>query len=327
MKPISAKLLLLSSILYVFLILVFIFDSQSQLTLAQSSTPAAYAYLPAIFKPLLPTETPVPTATTEPTATALPTETPPPTETPLPTATATAAPPGADWLAQVNNYRAIAGVPLVSEDATLNDNCFQHARYMAENNDLTHSQNSGLPYASAAGEMCAGNGNVWLGSTFHQPIWTVADSIDGWMSSVGHRLWLLYPTTPTFGYGFYTADNNRAGAALDVLSRTTFDDASYGGWPIQYPAAGQTAVPATNYTITLNWPYFGPTPTLTSTSLTTTDGTSIPHTADTSLPVGHEGVQIKPNGDLPANTTVRVTISGNYDGVDFSESWEFTTGN
>ena len=35
----------------------------------------------------------------------------------MPTATATSAPSGDDWLDQVNNYRAIAGVPLVSEVA------------------------------------------------------------------------------------------------------------------------------------------------------------------------------------------------------------------
>ena len=307
MKPISAKLLIFSSILYISLILIFILESQAQITFAQSeSTSSAFAYLPTVLKPL----GVVVTATA----------------TPLPTPTATPVPTGDDWLAQVNNYRAIAGVPLVTEDATLNDNCWQHARYMAENDDLTHNQNPNLPYASDAGQVCAGNGNAWLGGSFSQPIWTVADSIDGWMSSVGHRLWLLYPTTPTFGYGFYTADNNRAGAALDVLSRATFADENFGGWPIKYPAAGQTAVPATDYTITLNWRYFGATPTLTSTNLTTADGTAIPHTADTSLPVGHEGIQIKPSSALPANTTIQVTITGIYDGDPFTESWSFVTG-
>ncbi len=290
------------------------------------------SYLPIILNPAQPTATPTPTVTptataTDP-ATATPTATATDPATVTPTATATPTTPATDdWLAMVNAYRAAAGVPSVTDDATLNDNCFQHARYMAENHDLTHSQNSDLPYASPAGQICAENGNAWLGSPFHMPIWEVADSIDGWMSSVGHRLWLLYPTTPIFGYGFYTAADNGSGGALDVLSEANFSaDASYGGWPVRYPASGQTGIPAEAYAITLNWMYFGPTPSLSSTSLTTQGGASISHTANTALPVGHKGVQIIPNQALPDNTIFTVTITGNYDGAPFSESWQFSTG-
>ena len=65
-----------------------------------------------------------------------------------------------DWLGRVNGYRARAGVPPVTEDATLNDNCFQHARYMAENDHITHNQNPSLPYASPEGQICAQRGNA-----------------------------------------------------------------------------------------------------------------------------------------------------------------------
>jgi hypothetical protein len=226
----------------------------------------------------------------------------------------------------VNYYRAIAGVPSVTDDATLNDNCFQHARYMAENNDLTHDQKPDLPWASDAGQICAQKGNAWLGGAFSSPIWEPSDSIEGWMSSVGHRLWLLYPTTPTFGYGFYSASDNRAGAALDVLSRATFDDDSYSGWPIRYPVPNQISIPATNYAITLNWPYFEERPTISSTSLTTEDGSTISHQADTKLSAGHKGIQILPKEELPDNTIFIVTITGSYNGTSFSYSWKFSTG-
>lgn len=231
-----------------------------------------------------------------------------------------------NWLEYVNYYRSIAGVPAVTEDTTLDNNCWEHARYMAENNDLTHVQDPNLPYASAAGQICAGNGNAWLGGAFFQPYWEVHHSIEGWMESVGHRLWLLYPTTPTFGYGFYTASNNRAGAALDVLS--TFNssaDDGYSGWPIRYPAPNQTDVPAEAYPITINWKYFGATPTVSSTSLITFGGTNLAHTADTNLPVGHKGIEIFPSQPLPANTTILVSVSGSYDGTPFTYTWQFTT--
>ncbi len=226
-----------------------------------------------------------------------------------------------------NTYRTIAGVPTVTGDATLDDNCFQHARYMAENNIITHDQDPNLPFASPEGQICAENGNAWLGSEFFQPYWQVHHTIEGWMGSVPHRIWLLYPTTPTFGYGFYTAANNRAGAALDVLSEANFSaDASYTGWPVRYPAPNQTDIPATAYPITLNWAYFGATPVLDSTSLTAQGGGPIAHTANTTLDVGHKGIQILPTNSLPANTTFDVTVTGTYDGTPFSYSWQFTTG-
>ncbi|MBI3966393.1 MAG: CAP domain-containing protein [Chloroflexi bacterium] len=254
----------------------------------------------------------------------------PPAPTPVPpaaTPAATPVPPTDNWLTYVNSYRSIAGVAAVNEDASLSANCVEHARYMAENNHLTHDQNPSLPFASAAGQICAKNGNVWLGGAFSRPIWQVKDSIDGWVGSVGHRLWLLYPTTPTFGYGFYTAANNAAAAGLDVISRANMNaDQSFSGWPIRYPAPNQTGVPNKQYAVTLNWRYFGATPVVQSTSLTTAGGTAIAHTVTTSLPAGHKGIQILPNANLPANTVINVSVEGTYDNVPFSFSWSFTTG-
>jgi uncharacterized protein YkwD len=285
-------------------------------------------YLPIVLRAdgMTPTATPgitIPTRT--PTATATPTRTPTATATATPTVTATPAPLSPQ--AYVNQYRLMAGVPAVTFDATLDDNCWQHARYMAENNHLTHFQNPDLPYASAAGEICANNGNVWMGSAFSIPWWTPAHSIEGWMGSVGHRLWLIYPTTPTFGYGFYTAANNRAAAGLDVLSFfNSSADPGWPGWPVRYPASGQSGIPADMYSITLNWRYFGPPPTLLSTTLVTAGGSPIAHTAITTLPAGHKGISITPNSALPDNTIFTVTIQGNYDGTPFTESWQFGTG-
>jgi uncharacterized protein YkwD len=233
----------------------------------------------------------------------------------------------ADWLGRVNYYRQAAGVPIVTEDATLNSQCYLHAQYMAERNHLTHNQSAG-PYSTPAGQICAENGNAWLGGASLAPYWQVENSIDGWIGSVGHRFWMLYPTTPTFGYGFYTdSDTNRAGAALDVLS--TFNsaaDAAYPGWPVRYPAPNQGGIPATTFPITLGWRYFGPTPSITATTLRIENGAAIGHTATNALPVGHKGIQIVPNIPLPDNTVFVVTVSGTYDGAPFEYSWRFSTG-
>jgi uncharacterized protein YkwD len=234
-------------------------------------------------------------------------------------------PPTDDPFVYVNYFRHLAGVPTVTYDAILNDNCFQHARYMAENNHLTHDQDPSLPYASEAGQVCAEKGNAWLGGATASPLWQPRHSIEGWMLSVGHRLWLLYPTTPTFGYGFYTAANNRAGAALDALSAADFGaDTAYPHWPVRYPAPEQQGVPAAIYPITLNWRYFGPAPVVTASQLTAA-GSPIAHTVDTNLPVNHKGILVLPSAPLPANTTITVNVTGTYDGAPFTYNWSFHT--
>ncbi|RRR65829.1 MAG: CAP domain-containing protein [Candidatus Viridilinea halotolerans] len=244
-----------------------------------------------------------------------------------PPVTPTPAPPSVQlpttWLERVNAYRAIAGVPPVTEDATLSANCVEHARYMAENRDLTHDQNPSLPWASAAGQICAEKGNAWIGSG---RAWQPHEAIDGWMTSVGHRLWLLYPTTPTFGFGFYSAGQTSA-AALDVLSRSnTAADGSFTGWPVRYPVANQTNVAPRAMPVTLLWPYFEAVPVLTASELRTAAGVAIGHQATTSLPVGHKGIAIIPDVNLPANTEIYVRIQGSYKDQAFDLAWSFSTG-
>ncbi|MDW8215638.1 MAG: CAP domain-containing protein, partial [Roseiflexaceae bacterium] len=147
------------------------------------------------------------------------------------------------------------------------------------------------------------------------------------MGSVGHRLWLLYPTTPTFGFGFYR-QSQRSAAALDVLSRARFgDDARYPGWPMRYPAPDQPDIPATRYPITLQWPYFDQKPVITATDLRALPGTALEHTATTDLPVNHKGIAITPNQAFPPNATIEVTVTGSYKGQPFSFTWQFRTGN
>lgn len=228
-----------------------------------------------------------------------------------------------DLYSYVNYYRKLAGSPEVTFDDVLNNNCWEHARYMAENDDLTHDQDPSLPFATDAGQICAQNGNAFIGSAGYTP----NDSIDSWMESTGHRLWLIYPTLSVFGYGFYTSSHDSCAAGLDVLSRANFDsDESYTNWPVRYPAPDQTNVPATKYNITLNWRYFGSAPVVTATSLKTSDGKSLAHNVSTDLPADHKGIIISPTDSFPPQTTITVSVSGTYDGSPFGYTWSFTTG-
>lgn len=248
--------------------------------------------------------------------------TPTATQAPQPTQI----PPTDDPKALVNHYRSLAGVPPVTFNTVLDDNCWQHARYMAENQDLTHDQNPALPYASPAGQLCAQKGNAWLGWASIPNYWQPRHSIEGWMSSTGHRLWLIYPTTPTFGYGFYSASNNYSGAALDVLSTANFSaDAAFTGWPLRYPAPNQVNIPAGDFPITLNWRYFGSAPTITNVTLQTGSGQNVPSTYTTSLAASHKGVEVRATGGLQSDTTYSIAITGSYDGSPFDYVWQFTT--
>ncbi len=232
-----------------------------------------------------------------------------------------------DAINLVNEMRSEADIPPVNESDPLNDNCFEHARYMAENNVLAHEQNPDLPYASESGQDCAQNANAWLGRSNGIDDWTPDDSVEVWMGSVGHRLWLLYPTTRIVGYGFFsTNETNRAAAALDVLSSAHFEeDLEYDDWPIQYPV-GDVNVPSTRYPVTLNWRYFGPKPVLDKVQLQTAAGQAIAFDANTNLPAGHKGIQIIPKQDLPPYSLIKVTVSGDYDGTPFNYTWDFRTG-
>jgi uncharacterized protein YkwD len=227
----------------------------------------------------------------------------------------------------VNKKRAEAGVPPVQNHVQLDTNCFEHARYMANNNVLTHEQDPDLPFASPAGEACAENANAWLGSNREDPGWKPDHSIEGWMRSVAHRLWLLYPTTTTVGYGFFiTQQDNRAAAALDVLSYADFAaDETFDGWPVKYPNESSVVSPV-RYPITLQWRYFGPKPIFTETHLATSNGRAIAHKATVNLPAGHKGIQIIPGQDLPPNTRFTVTVSGSYEGQPFQHTWTFRSG-
>lgn len=235
---------------------------------------------------------------------------------------------GAESVMDFLNYmRFHAGVPAAVDDPVLDQNCFEHARYMAENDVLTHQQNPKLPFSSPAGQICAKRANTWLGTESPYDPWQPLDALLSWRTSVAHRLWMLYPTTTVFGFGFYATDKDRGGAAIDVLSTVDFDaDQSFRGWPVKYPGPGQRNIPAIDYPITLNWRYFGPKPDLYAVRLTTEDGTKIPFKANTDLDAGHKGIQILPSYNLPEHTQIKVYVSGAYEGRSFNYAWQFTTG-
>ncbi len=129
------------------------------------------------------------------------------------------------WLDRVNRIRAIGGVAPVSEDLALSDGCWYHARYMAENNWIGHTENPAWPYYRSEGATAAANSNLYLGIGGNA-------AIDGWMRAPFHAIGIIDPRLQTTGFGTYTTLGGRPAAALDVLRGRGTTTASF---PLVWP--------------------------------------------------------------------------------------------
>jgi uncharacterized protein YkwD len=167
-----------------------------------------------------------------------PTPTPPPTPTPSPT------PPGPEWLAYVNDYRAMAALPPVTENPDWSYGNWLHGRYVVKNDLLTHSEDPSNPWYSAEGS-AAGESSNLAGHSAVDPSdeW----AIDTWMQSPFHAVGMLDPQLLQAGYGSYReADGGlQMAAGLDVL-RGLGALAPGVSFPVKWPSDG-TAVPLTSH--------------------------------------------------------------------------------
>ncbi|MSQ10253.1 MAG: CAP domain-containing protein [Dehalococcoidia bacterium] len=147
--------------------------------------------------------------------------------TPLPwistfTFTTAAPPPDAPlWLKRVNQHRASAGLPPVTNNSGWAEGCRKHAEYMVKSRTIGHSEDPGSPWASPDGVACGAAANVAAGSggvPLLPP--TDADVIDAWMTGPSHGLGLVDPRLTQLAYGRHD-ERGLAGyrwaAALDVL--------------------------------------------------------------------------------------------------------------
>ncbi|MCC6703293.1 MAG: CAP domain-containing protein [Thermomicrobiales bacterium] len=110
-------------------------------------------------------------------------------------------------LNQIAYYRAMAGVPSgISLSSAFNQKAQQAALIMAANRSLSHTPSAGWTCYTAGGAEGASNSNlsIQVGSNLAPP-W---DPVTAYMrdfgsgnAAVGHRRWLLYPQTQTFGTG------------------------------------------------------------------------------------------------------------------------------
>lgn len=143
-----------------------------------------------------------------------------------------------EWLARLNAYRAMAGLPPVAERPEWNDGCWKHARYMVKNDVITHAEDPQNQWYTREGDECGRNANVMVSSSA-----TASDAyaIDVWMQAPFHAVGMLDPRLIQVGYGSYReADGGfQMGAALDIW-RGLGTSAAGVSFPIRWPGDGST---------------------------------------------------------------------------------------
>jgi hypothetical protein len=240
---------------------------------------------------------------------------------------------GNNGLWAINMYRTLANVAPVAGDTILTNQCMLHAAYMAENQVASLTEEAARPFFTPDGSQCGSNALIYFLPPNPQSL-QANRTVDAWMESPTHRMWLLYPTLAAVGFGYKVTQANDlsvTSAALDVLSGIDFySDNAYPNWPARYPAPDQVGVAADRMPITVWWSYAGPAPAinLTATTLATQDGGIVDFTInnDPDTYGGHKHITLIPDQALAKNTIFIVHLEGTYADLPFSLEWKFSTG-
>jgi uncharacterized protein YkwD len=141
-----------------------------------------------------------------------------------------------DWLATVNLYRGLAGLPPVTEDPALSQGDLAHAQYMVLTDTIGHTEDPADPHYSDAGNTAAGKSNVAATS---RPNAGDGWAVDAWMRGPFHAVGVLDPKLAQSGFGIAHDSSGafQTAAALDVLSGRIADVSGL-QFPVVYPGDG-----------------------------------------------------------------------------------------
>lgn len=143
-----------------------------------------------------------------------------------------------DWLGRVNELRAKANLPAVTENTVWSDGDWKHSRYMVKNDTITHSEDSSNEWYTEEGAEAATNSNVSIDANINA---SDVGHIDSWMEGPFHGIAIVDPKLTQMGYGSYREDIGqwKVGATLDVLrGRESVPDSVT--FPVMWPADGQS---------------------------------------------------------------------------------------
>lgn len=254
-------------------------------------------------------------------------------------------------LERLNAIRRKAGLNPVTLDDDISKGCRSHAKYLVANARRpevqgmgAHSEDDKLPGYTIEGLKAAKASVIAIGD--YEP----RDALDGWMSTLYHRVALLEPGLMRVGFG--CARGARLGW-ITVLDFATGRDNGPRSGPVYWPVDNQTDVP-------LNFPPGGETPNPIPNDKTGRAGYPItafypfqlrleksaakledakgqeipcwfssPESPANPMFVAHQGttVCLIPKEPLRPKETYRVLLTGEIAGDPFKKSWTFTTSN
>lgn len=145
--------------------------------------------------------------------------------------------PNSDWLTTVNYFRAMAGMPAVTEDPSLSSGAYNHSCYMLYNG-ITHYETAGLTGYTTSGDTAGRQSNVAVSSAYGT---SARSHIELWMTGPFHALGVLRPNLRTVGFGkcdISTTPTWHSGASLNVIAGLV--SAPRPSWPVTFPGAGTT---------------------------------------------------------------------------------------
>lgn len=109
---------------------------------------------------------------------------------------------------RINYFRKMVGLPFIPPlDAALNTQCQQAALMMDAENALSHSPDPSWACYTPAGAEAAEKSNLYLGRVGVAAVDGFIEDPGAGNEVVGHRRWLLYTRSGTFGHGSTTQGN------------------------------------------------------------------------------------------------------------------------
>ncbi len=126
----------------------------------------------------------------------------------------------ASTLDAINFYRAMVGIPAeITFKEEWNEKAQQAALMMSANEQLSHTPPNSWTHYTDEGAEAAGSSNLTLGYTGARAITAYIQDLGSDNYPVGHRRWILCPTTTQMGTGDVDPDSGYAANSLWV-----FDD-------------------------------------------------------------------------------------------------------
>jgi uncharacterized protein YkwD len=254
---------------------------------------------------------------------------------------------GRNW---INYRRTQLGVPVVTENAQINNAALGHSEYLRTNNIMSHEQEPGKPGFTGAtvGDRLNGAGYTLpatgfaygevISGTSNQSGFYMAEEL---ITAIYHRFVMFEPVFQEIGTGAATSSGGYTYFTANFATRGGYGPGIPAGTIVTWPFAGQTQVqpnffsdfeepdpvPDRNevgYPISVHANINAPL-TVQSFVVRPRGGEPLPVQQVLPLSTAKTAAAIVPVAPLRGGTTYDVSFSGTVSGAPVTHSWSFTT--